>query len=106
MDNDMTGIATKKPEIKKIIKKLKAGDLTVNSVPEELSRNIDILRVERKLGLRKSGHRGFDVIRQEFFVEEEWFYFEEPDEPYSRKHKEVFPFFKEYYQFLDGDIYE
>ena len=102
----MTGIIAKNSEVKRIIKKLKAGDLTVNSVPKELSRNIDILRAERKLGLRKSGHRGFDVIRQEFFVEEEWFYLGDPDEPYSRKHKEIFPDFEEYYQFLDGDIYD
>lgn len=102
----MTGIIAKNSEVKRIIKKLKAGDLTVNSVPKELSRNIDILRAERKLGLRKSGHRGFDVIRQEFFVEEEWFYLGDPDEPYSSKHKEIFPDFEEYYQFLDGDIYD
>ena len=48
----MTGIIAKNSEVKRIIKKLKAGDLTVNSVPKELSRNIDILRAERKLGLR------------------------------------------------------
>lgn len=102
----MTGIATKNSEVKKTIKKLKTGELTINSVPEELSKNIDILRAERKLGLRKSGHRGFDVIRQEFFVEEEWFYLGDPDEPYSSKHKEIFPDFEEYYQFLDGDIYD
>lgn len=102
----MAGIIAKNSEVKRIIKKLKAGDLTVNSVPEELSRNIDILRAERKFGLRKSGHRGFDVIRQEFFVEEEWFYLGDPDELYSSKHKEIFPDFEEYYQFLDGDIYD
>lgn len=102
----MTGIATKNSEVKKTIKKLKTGELTINSVPEELSKNIDILRAERKLGLRKSGHRGFDVIRQEFFVEEEWFYLDDPDEPYPSKHKEIFPDFEEYYQFLDGDIYD
>ena len=102
----MAGIAVKSPEIKKAIKKLKTGELTISSVPEELSHNMDILRAERKLGLRKSGHRGFDAIRQEFFVEEEWAYLDDPDELYSRKHKEVFPDFEEYYHFLDGDIYE
>ena len=102
----MPEIIHKNPEVKKIIEKLKIGELTLNSVPEELYRNIDILRAERKLGLRKSGHRGFDVIRQEFFVEEEWFYLDDPDEPYSRKHKEIFPDFEKYYQYLDGDIYE
>ena len=106
MVESMPEIIHKNPEVKKIIEKLKIGELTLNSVPEELYRNIDILRAERKLGLRKSGHRGFDVIRQEFFVEEEWFYLDDPDEPYSRKHKEIFPDFEKYYQYLDGDIYE
>lgn len=99
----MSGITVKNPGIKKIIKKLKTGELTINSVPEELSYDINILRAERRLGLRKSGHRGFDVIRQNFFVEEEWFY---SDDPYSRKHKEIFPDFEEYHRFLDGDIYD
>ena len=106
MVESMPEIVHKNPEVKKIIEKLKTGELTLNSVPGELYRNIDILRAERKLGLRKSGHRGFDVIRQEFFVEEEWFYLDDPDEPYSRKHKEIFPDFEKYYQFLDGDIYD
>ena len=35
--------------------------------------NSDVVKAERKLGLRKSGRRGFDVIAQVFFVEEEWF---------------------------------
>lgn len=39
-------------------------------------------------------------------MEEEWFYLDDPDEPYSRKHKEIFPDFEKYYQYLDGDIYE
>ena len=90
----MTGITVKSPEIKNVIKKLKTGELTINSVPEELSHNIDILRAERKLGLRKSRHRGFDVIRQEFFVEEEWAYLDDPDELYSSRHKEIFPDFE------------
>ena len=102
----MSGIAVKNSEIKKIIKKLKTGEMAINSVPEGLSYDIDILRAERRLGLRKSGYRGFDVIRQNFFVEEEWFYSDDSDDPYSRKHKEIFPDFEEYHRFLDGDIYD
>lgn len=39
-------------------------------------------------------------------MEEEWFYLDDPDELYSSKHKVIFSDFEEYYQFLDGDIYE
>ena len=63
-----------RPEVKRIIKELKSGELAVRSVPEEFALDTDIIRAERKLKLRKSGHRGFDVITQNFFVEEQWFY--------------------------------
>ena len=62
------------PEAERIIKELKSGELEVRDVPEEFALEANIVKAERKLGLRKSGHRGFDVITQMFFVEEEWFY--------------------------------
>ena len=61
------------PEEKHIIKELKNGKLKLEYVPEEFALNSNIIKAERKLGLRKSGHRGFDVITQTFFVEEDWF---------------------------------
>ena len=55
------------PEAKRIIKELKSGELEVREVPEEYTLNRDVVRAERRLGIRKSGHRGFDVITQKFF---------------------------------------
>lgn len=56
-------------EVLNIISKLENGELKVRNVPDELALESDIIRIERKLGLRKSGRRGFDVITQNFFVE-------------------------------------
>ncbi|MFQ7273467.1 MAG: metallophosphoesterase [Blautia producta] len=93
-------------EIKCIIKKLKNGELEVRSVPEEFALDIDVVKTERELGIRKSGHRGFDVITQKFFVEEEWFHKNILSHIVSCPHKITFDSFVEYYNFLDGDIYE
>lgn len=94
------------PEAKSIIKELKSGELEVRNVPEEFALDFNVVKAERKLGLRKSGHRGFDVIAQTFFVEEEWFHKDLSGDFVSRMHKMTFDSFEEYYEFLDGDIYE
>ena len=94
------------PEAKRIIKELKSGELEVRNVPEKFALDSNVVKAERKLGLRKSGHRGFDVITQTFFVEEDWFHKESSGNLVSRLHKMTFDSFEEYYGFLDGDIYE
>ena len=94
------------PEVKCIIKELKSGELEMKNVPEEFALDSNVVKTERKLGLRKSGHRGFDVIEQTFFVEEDWFYKDLLGNLVSRLHKMTFDSFEEYYGFLDGDIYE
>ncbi|MFN2939624.1 hypothetical protein ACKX2D_11380 [Lachnospiraceae bacterium YH-ros2226] len=81
------------PDVKRIIKDLKSGELEVGDVPEEFALDSNVVKAERKLGLRKSGHRGFDVITQTFFVEEDW-----ADIPVSRLHKMTFDSFEEYYR--------
>lgn len=93
-------------EIKCIIEELRSGELEVRNVPEEFALDSNIVKAERELGLRKSGHRGFDVIAQMFFVEEDWFCKDLSGNLVSRFHKMVFNSFEEYYRFLDGDIYE
>ena len=94
------------PEAKRIIKELQSGELEVRNVPEEFALDSNVVKAERKLGLRKIGHRGFDVIAQTFFVEEDWFHKDLSGNLVSRLHKITFDSFKEYYGFLDGDIYE
>lgn len=92
-----------KSKIDSIINKLRKGRLSVLDVPEEFASNKEILQAERTLGLRKSGHRGFDIIKQEFFVEEGLF---NRAAKLKGNRKKVFDTFEKYYDYLDGDIYE
>ncbi len=94
------------PEIKCIIQKLESGELGVRDIPEEFALDSNVVKAERRLGLRKSGHRGFDVITQMFFVEENWLCKDASENLVSTLHKTIFDSFEEYYRFLDGDIYE
>ena len=91
-------------DITKITEKIKNGKLSVFNVPEEFALHTEIVRVERELGLRKSVRRGFDVIKQVFFVEER--IYEKPSTELFRINKVTFETFEEYYVFLNGDIYE
>ena len=94
-------------EVKRIIKELQNGNLEINNVPEEFASKTDVVKVERKLGLRKSDYRGFDVIAQKFFVEEKWFHKDASGNlDLIQKNKMNFDSFAEYYEFLDGDVYE
>ena len=78
----------------------------VRDIPEEFALDANVIKAERKLGLRKSGHRGFDVITQTFFVEGNWLCKDASENLVSTLHKTIFDSFEEYYRFLDGDIYE
>lgn len=91
-------------EIKCIIQKLESGELGVRDIPEEFALDSNVVKAERRLGLRKSGHRGFDVITQMFFVEENWLCKDASENLVSTLHKTIFDSFEEYYRFLDGDI--
>lgn len=93
-------------EIKNIIRRLKNNELRVMDVPEEVKYHKDIIKAERKYGLRIEGNRGYDVINNCFFVEEELQYTDALGESRSRSQRIVFETMDEYYDFLDGDIYE
>ena len=93
-------------EIKDIIKRIEHEELSILDVPEELALNKDIICAERKCALRIEGNRGYDVINDNYFVEEEIFYknrFGESEKDYNRL---FFESFEQYYDFLDGDIYD
>ena len=90
-------------EVNDIIEKLKSGELEVEKVPEEFALDFNIVKVERELGLRKSGYRVFDVITQEFFVEEQWLHKDFVGDLIPKSHKMSFDSFREYYNFLDGE---
>lgn len=89
-----------------IIKQLQNKEINIFGVPEQYFDSKEIVLFERNSGLRTIGKRGFDVISNTFFVEESLLY---EDSLGSDKKKEIitlFEDFDDYYDFLDGDIYE
>lgn len=93
-------------EIKKIIRQLKSGKLEIQDVPETLTYQRDIIRAEREIGLRVEKKRGYDVIRNVFFVEEEFANRSDYWKKTEYDNKVEFLDFEKYYEYLEGDIYK
>lgn len=59
---------------KQIIQQLIKYELDIRHVSDECKYKKDIITAERKHGLRQELIRGYDVILNNFFVEEKLFY--------------------------------
>lgn len=93
-------------EIKEIIIRLKKNEMNVFDVPEECKNAIDIVNIERKLGCRLIGKRGFDIISNSFFVEEHLVHINAEGKEQRKTICSSFEDFDSYYDFLNGDIYD
>ena len=91
-------------EISMIIKNIKKKNIDYRDIPVELRDNTDIIQAERKSGMRVYSYRGYDVIFNRFFVEEDIIDFS--DNSILRTIPTTFESFDDYYQFLNGNIYE
>ena len=88
-----------------LIRQLKAREITPEEIPDEYKMSPRILAAERKMGLRKIERRGYDILRKCFFVEEYFSWL--PSDESSKQHQEtIFQTFSDYYNFVDGKIYE
>lgn len=67
-----------------------------------------MVKKERKCGMRQADRRGYDVLRGCFFVVEKFFCGGKESNSFrGRSFKKItFPTFGEYFDFLNGDIYE
>ena len=95
-----------KSEVKEIISRLKKKEIRVFDVPEEYENDIQLVTFERKAGFRTTGKRGFDIISNSFFVEEELIYVDADVEEQRRSVFLSFDNFDAYFDFLNGDIYD
>ena len=91
-------------EISMIIKNIKKKNIDYRDIPLELRDNPDIIEAERKAGMRVFSSRGYDVISNRFFVEENIIDFS--DNSVLRTIPTMFESFDDYYEFLKGNIYE
>lgn len=92
-------------DIKQYARRLKKKQIGFFDVPKEYRLHSIIVKEERKLGLRKSSKRGYDIIHNIFFVEEIVSSKNCLDEVEERCISNHFSDFASYYEFLDGDIY-
>ena len=71
-----------------------------SDIPDVYKNDIDIIKGERKCGLREIDRVGYDVIRQKYFTYEIC-------NDYGKTYvdKNFFDSFDDYYDYLDGDIY-
>ncbi len=97
MSNDVVQM---NKEIEKFIRKIKSKSISHFDIPEEFRTNLSIIIAERKVGLRKAIRRGYDVINNNFFV------IEAIGDNESKVVTTTFDGFDEYFEFLDGDIYQ
>lgn len=87
--------------VEKIIKKLKNSEIDCFSVPEKYQNNRNIIDVERELGIRKLGRRGYDIIRNVFFVEESL-----SNGSRTKENITYFDDFESYAFFINNEIYD
>lgn len=90
-----------KKEVKHIIKQPKNSEINYLAVPKEYQSDKNIIEVKRKLGVRNLGKRGYDIIRNVFFVEEEL-----SDGILTIKEIKYFDDFESYSIFVNDEIYD
>ena len=88
-------------EINSYIKLLKRGEIERNDLPKYVRQDEEFKAAERKAKLRKTDKRGFDIIRNTFFVSE----LLKDGDDYWNSDTLYFNSFDEYYNFLSGKIY-
>lgn len=100
MSNEIT---VQDQEIKTLVKKLKDKSIGFYAVPEEYRYHPLIVIAERELGMRRSIRKGYDIIRNNFFVDER---IGGSDSVMDDVRPISFADFSAYYDFLQGDIYD
>lgn len=86
------------------IKKLKNKKISHNVLPDSYKNNSSIIELEKQLGTRIISLKGFDVIRNNFFVNEE--IFDLKKEKVIDTNSITFEVFDDYYNYLNGKIYD
>jgi predicted MPP superfamily phosphohydrolase len=93
--------------IERILSKDRRRRIYHNTIPEIYKNDKEIINAERKAGKRIVDRKGYDVIRQIYFVRENVLDYN----PYSKEEvwkveTTEFGDFDSYYSYLDGEIYE
>lgn len=90
----------------KTISYIKKRNIYHKDVPITLQDSKEIIVAERLAGIRMSKKRGYDVINDRFFLTEFILTSGTPEDGKWNKEYHTFSNFDEYYEYLDGDIYQ
>ncbi|MBR5251750.1 MAG: metallophosphoesterase [Oscillospiraceae bacterium] len=94
-------------ELKDCIKKIRKQEIRgYNEIPVEYHTNADVIRITRNLGMRKTERCGYDIISKTFFVEEILLVTNYAGELVERNFLDNFADFHQYYEFMQGNIYD
>ncbi len=104
--NSNLSLIAKQKDIKNLIAKLKRKTAYFCDIPKEYRYHPKIVSCERECGIRKSSKRGYDVICNNFFVEELILVKEWSSKVVEKHITSFFADFTSFYKFLQGDIYE
>lgn len=88
---------------KRLLELLKERRISHSHIPDEFVDDLDVIRAERSSNSRIITDRGYDVIKNCFFVKESFFYGKKPNGDDRWKERiHSFDSFSEYYSYLDG----
>lgn len=99
-------IAKEELSLQEYVQKIKAKKIYHNELPEEIRDEIVIICAEVAAKMRRFEHRGYDVIRNRFFIHQTVKVKNYRDEIDERDDNKIFDTFDEYYEYLNGDIYD
>lgn len=92
--------------LEQYVEKIKAKKVYHNDIPEEIKNNLAIIHAEVAAKMRVFGNRGYDVIRNRFFVEQKIKVLRFNSDVIDKDCVSTFETFGAYYDFLNGDIYD
>lgn len=88
------------------VTKLLDSELYYSDIPEEIKENFDFIKEMRKVGYITIENKGYDIIRDTFFVLEKYIKTEK-DTIDEELHEKTFETFDEFCKYIDGDsLYE
>lgn len=93
-------------QLQDYVEQIKKGKIFYSDIPIHVLEDIDFIREMRKDGFYAIKNKGFDVVRNVFFINENQIHIEE-DGKFEIKHEYSFSNFYDFYVFCDGDsLYE
>ena len=98
-------VAKEMLSVEEYVQKIKTKKIYHNELPEEIRGNLSIIHAQIYAKTRLFGNRGYDVIRNRFFVHQSIKVKNYYGEIVDRDDTVTFESFDEYYSYLDGDIY-